>query len=356
MQNEESFLSLRDIVSVLFKRKSLILKFFGTTIVACLFYVFLMWPTYESSSQVLVRRNLSDSENLSLTQAAPAPSTIIRQVSQSDEINTMIAILKSRDLVSQIAADMDLTFEQFDKVADYRRYTKAIYRGFRRGLSTLYNETKYLLHLSKRPMPEEIEEFKHERFLKSLSKALIVEQVPDSEAIQLGFRCSNPRLAQHFSNALYEKSVSWYLEKVHEEGNLFFYTQQAQNAQEEVEVIEKELADTLSKFNLIGFEDRKRLLLENQFQAQSRFNEINARIASFNAGLQKLEEMVANEPPLILISKEIASNPVRQKVSAELADLEVQRIEANTKFEKTGRTLSDLDERVTGGKVLIENN
>lgn len=354
MHNDESFLSLRDIVSVLFKRKSLIFKITGTTIVACLCYVFLMWPTYESSSQVLVRRNLPDSENFSLTQAPLAPSTIIRQVSQSDEINTMIAILKSRDLVSEIAADMDFTFEQFDQVVDYRRYTKAIYRGIRRGLSTLYNETKYLLHLSKRPTPEEIQEIKHELFLKSLAKALVIEQVPDSEAIQLGFRCSNPRLAQHFSNALYEKSVSWYLEKVHQAGNLSFYKQQAQNAQEEVEKIEKELADTMSKFNLIGFEERKKLLLENQFQAQSRLNEINAHTAALDAGLQKLEELVSNEPPLILISREIASNPVRRKVSEELADLEVKRIEAKTKFKKTGRTLSDLDERVTGGKVLIE--
>jgi len=354
MQDERSFLSLRDIASVLFKRKTLIISVAAASTVTCLCYVLLMWPTYESASQILVRLNFFRSENVSLNQVSPGPTTILRQVSQADEINTMMAILKSRDLVAEIIDDMDLTEKEFDKAPDYRRYSKIIYKGIRRGLSVAYNEIKYVLHISKRPTPEESREIERERFIRTVTDALVVEQIPGSEVLQLGVRCSNPRLAQQFSDVLYEKSVSWYPKVVYNSGNLFFYQQRAQEARKEVEKIERELAEMLDKFKLVGFEDRKTLLVENQFHARSRLNEVNSRTAALEAGLQHLEDMVSNEPSLIIMSKETSPNPAYRKMAEKLADLEVKKIEANTKFKETGRFLADLEDRVAEGKTLLK--
>jgi uncharacterized protein involved in exopolysaccharide biosynthesis len=254
-----------------------------------------------------------------------------------------------------VVEDMGLTFETFDRVEDYRRYTKFTYRWIRKQLSTIYKEIKYLLHISKRPTPEEIKELEYLYFLDTVMKALVVKQVPDSEAIEIGVRCSSPKIAQAFSNKLYEKSIPWYLKMVHQSGRYEFYKKQSKMALEQVKKIEEVLEETEKKYNLIGLEERKRLLVNSQFEAHARLNAINARSMALEAGLEKLKQLIDDEPRLIVLSNEMTKNPTHQKISEELIGLKVKRIEASTKFHNESRTLSDIDDIVNYEQNLVDN-
>lgn len=355
MNTNQSFLSLRDIVTVLFKRLPMIVTITIAAAVSGLLYVLLMWPTFESYSLLMVRRNLPETENLTIAQATPQPATIIRQVSQTEEINTLIAVMKSQDLIAEVVDEMGLTFKEFDKVEDYRRYVKSTYRAIREFISLAWSETKIFIGLSKRLSPEEIEELNYLKFLRVLSEAIIVEQVPDTEAIQLGVRCSSPVIAKNFSAAYAEKAIPWYLKKIHQNGSYHFYKAQADATQQNVQELESKIREIQNEYSLIGLEDKKRLLVNYQFEAKVRLNDIRARSAALNAGLSRLKTLMNEEPKMMETSRKMEKNPIRQKMSSELADLQVRRITAGTKFNESGRTLSDLDEILSSEKELIHD-
>ncbi len=131
MASNESFLTLRDILKVLFKRKALIITVTLVATVTATVVVLLKPPVYESVAQILVRRSIPELEEPSANPGERGSQTFFRQINQADEMNTAISVLKSRDLVESVMNQLQLTPEQFDKVPDFRRYVRIAWNGCR---------------------------------------------------------------------------------------------------------------------------------------------------------------------------------------------------------------------------------
>ncbi len=354
MTNGESFVSVRDVLRVLFRRGRPILTVTIAATIICTVVVYLMPPTFEAANKVLVRRTLPDVEELSLSQDARQSSPIFRQLSQADVINTEIAIIKSRDLVIQVMDDMDLTRKRFDRVLGYRRHVRAAYKSVRGAMRSAVQEVKYFVGLATRPTAEEIAVRKHEALISDVSAALVVEQIPESDVVRVGFRCSDPALAAAFARSLCEHAISWHIEKLRPTGNLSFYVEQAEVARSAVENLEKEMAEARSSLNLIGADSRKALLVQHQLSAKARLNQIEARRFASDAGIAALEAQLVSEPAMITLSQETVANPVWQSVSMKAAELDLQRSETATKFSEAGRTMKDMDRALGGARDLVD--
>ena len=355
MEPTTSILSLRDILKVVFKRKWLIIPVAITTVVTTTVVVFLMPPTYESFSQILVRRSLPESEEPLVSQEQRNAPTSFRQVNQSDQMNTTISIIKSRDLVIAVMDQLTLTRESFEKIPDYRRYVRGTYNWIRETLGTILEETKYFFHLSKRPTPSEVALVQRERLINEVVKALLIEQVPDSDVLRVGFRCSDPILSKMFSDRISSMAMTWHFQKYHQPGTFTFFKSQAEKAADDLQNIEKKLSTTRNDLNLIGIEDRKKLIIQHRFQQKSRLNEVRSRIAASEAGILEIKKILALEPTMMTLSKETTVNPIRQQISEKLSDLELKRLDASNRLSEESRVLKEMDSTIKGWRSQLKS-
>ena len=86
---------MRDLLTVVFKRKWLIFLFATSVLIVVGFATFVAPPVYEVESTLLVTKARAEVP----IAAQDSPQFIIREVSQED-LNTEIEILKSRQLLS----------------------------------------------------------------------------------------------------------------------------------------------------------------------------------------------------------------------------------------------------------------
>ena len=343
--NDESILSLRDILRILFKRQGIIALLTVAALAGSAVVVFLMPPTYESEAHILVRHSMPEAEEPSLAtdQHGVPNSYTYRQVNQSDEMNTAISVVKSRDLVVEVMDRMSLTREQFDRVPDFRRYVRMSWRWIKEMASTIWNETKYFLRLSPRPSAAEIKLLKRERFVSDVVDAVVVNQMTDSDVLRVGFRVSDPVLAYNFAKKLSEMSIVWHNQKYRQSGSVAFFGEQVEKAGADLEALQKQLAETRHKLKLIGVDDKRRLIIENTFKSQMRLNEIVARQDAISAGIREIKELLSNEAQMVTLSKTTEINPLREQISEKVSALELQRAENAEKFTEHGRIIHDLD-------------
>jgi len=348
------FLSLHDILRVLFKRARLIIGVTVIAVLSCGVYILLKPPLYEATSQILVRRAAPDTADISLAQENRGPTSIIRQVNQTDEINTEMAMMNNQDLVAQVIEGIGLTKEQFDYVPDYRRYVRIAYQTAGDAVRAAWNETKYALHVSRRPTAEELAEWRLNKFIRDVMRGLVVEQVPDSDVVKVGFRCSDPALARRLADVFCERTISWHIDKLTQPGSLPFYQEQVEKARAALEDVEQKYAAERSRLDLIGAEERSTLLVRHELESKARLNEINARKAALDAGIAQLENTLATESPVVTLSKETSPNPVWQQISQKLAEEDLKQLEASTRFSETGRVVKDMRQAIQGGRALAD--
>lgn len=324
MTDANTPLSLRDILRVLFKHQRPIVVVTGVALLTSTLVVFLMPPTYEATTHLLVRRSIEEAEAPSIVQNGRVGTTVVRQVSQADEVQTEIALIKSRDLVVKVIDAAGLTRESFDRVKDFRRYVRAAHLWIVEGYRLVVDEVKYFLHLSHRPTPEAVTEHKREIFVSDVAEALVAEQVPESDVLRVGFRCSDPKLAQTLANVLGEHAIIWHTDKYRQSGNVPFLQEQVEQAREQVEQAERELAEARSRLNLISIDDRRKLLVESQFRVRARLNEIAARRAATAAGRRQLSAVEHNQVLGAVRPQLLTRSAEKHALDAEEAEVQKQ--------------------------------
>lgn len=85
--------SMRDILRVLFKRKTQILLFFAATFVTVAAATFIAKPTFQADAQILVKLGRE-----SIYMPASGSSSPVINFNREEQINSEIEILKSRSL------------------------------------------------------------------------------------------------------------------------------------------------------------------------------------------------------------------------------------------------------------------
>jgi tyrosine-protein kinase Etk/Wzc len=175
--------------------------------------------------------------------------------------------------------------------------------------------------------------------------------VPDSDVLRVGFRCSDPRLAQTLANSLGEHAIAWHIDKYRQSGNVSFLQEQVERAREQVEQTEQELSEARSRLNLISIDERRKLLVENQFRARARLNEIVARRAATSAGMRSLGGMSSTQmlgavrPQLLNLSAE------RGALGAEEAEVRKQV----AAYDQELAALNDHEHEIKGMERRMES-
>jgi polysaccharide chain length determinant protein (PEP-CTERM system associated) len=325
--NESAGGSLRDFLAILFKRKAAILAIFLATVATVSVGSFLMTPTYEAKSSLLVKFGREF-----IYRPEVGDKTPMLTFNQEEAVNSEINILTSRDLVERVIKTI--------------------------GLEKLY--PGLVKNPPSRTPPLEVA-------IITFQKKLTAEGIKKSSVIEVSFQHQDPQMAARAVNLL----VDFFKEKhlaVHSgtesnflEKQLTLYDQELKNSENRLE--------TFKQKNLVFSLDEQRSLLLHQRteldtslkSARNRMDELAKKLASLRGQMKTL-----------LADKDRFTPTERDKIiieaRAKLLSLQLNEQDLSSKYPDNHRSLVNVrkeiqiirdflkeQEDAIGGKVRTGN-
>jgi uncharacterized protein involved in exopolysaccharide biosynthesis len=254
IQEPNSGSNLRDFLSILFKRKVAILTIFLATVITVTVGSFLMSPTYQAESSLLVKFGREFIYRSEVGDKAP-----VMAFNQEEAINSEINILTSRDIVEQVIKTIKL--------------------------ENIYPD------LVKNP-PSRMTPL--EAAVITFQKKLTAEGIKKSSVIEVSFQHKDPKVAARAVNLL----VDFFKEKhlqVHSGTESNFFKSQTNLYEKELKNSENQLEAFRQKNRVYSLDEQKSLLLKQRTEldtvlknTRNRIDELGKKMASLRGQMKKI--------------------------------------------------------------------
>lgn len=247
-------LFLRDVLTVLFKRKGLILLFAILTIavVAVGSYV---WPeTYESVAKL---RLLRGPQTLNMDPAVQTGSANIVTQLTSLEVNSEIETLRSENVFRMAASSLDMKTAPLNG-NPLRKAFGAVGRGV--------NGILYALRLKAKPSAEE-------QAVEWLRDSIDVQQIKDSYVMEVKCTAGSAETAHDVLAAVIEAYIQEHL-RVHASNSQVMFEDQLTRVQAELKAAQEELGKYREQYRIVSLERESDLLTEEYARAQNLLNQL----------------------------------------------------------------------------------
>ncbi len=310
--------SLRDFLNVVFKRKSQILLFFFATVLTVSVGTFMVKPTYEAVSQILIKLGR---ENLYVPPTSSGSPVI--NLDRQEQINSEIEILTSQSLAEQVVKDLG---------------PKTIYRDLNKGGWKILDLIRNDLEAAHSP---------DEKAVLKLQKDLEVEGIKKSNVIAIRFRHTDPQMAARVVN----KFVSLYLDRhvvVHKGPNSYkFFREQSGLLKDKLTQAEFNLDLFKKQHNISSLEEQRTLLLRKESDLRAELNSTLSQFAETENRIRQLTKQLAVTPRTIPQGEETEHSPyVINTLQARLVELELKEKEFLTKYTEQSRLVQNVREEI----------
>jgi uncharacterized protein involved in exopolysaccharide biosynthesis len=319
--------SLRDFLSILFKRKVAILTIFLATVITVTVGSFLMSPTYQAESSLLVKFGREFIYRSEVGDKAPMIA-----FNQEEAINSEINILTSRDIIEQVIKTIKL---------------ENIYPG-----------------LMKNP-PSRMTPL--EAAVNTFQKKLTAEGIKKSSVIEVSFQHEDPKVAARAVNLLVEFFKEKHLQ-VHSGMESNFLESQANLYDQELKSSENRLEDFRQKNRVFSLDEQRSLLLKQRTELDTTLKNTRNRIDEQSKKLASLRGQMKT----LLADKNRFTQTERDKIiveaRAKLLTLQLSEQDLASKYPDTNRMLVNVrkeiqiirdflkeQEEAIGGKVETSN-
>ncbi len=304
VQSAPQPVALREVASVIFRRKGLLSIIFFATIGAALLLAFLLPSQYQSSAKLLVQRARSDamiSPERTVNYQAPS-----EEVSEAD-LDSELELLRTHDILRKVVLENGLA--------------------------------------GAKPSNAEVD-----RAVERLNSKLKIEPIKKSNVIGLSYNSDDPQVSANVLNSL----IALYLEKhqqIRQAGRDYkFFEQQADIYKKQLDAIEQQIAD--AKFVAPSLTRDQMVSKRADLKASS--NETEAEIAETEKRIASLKELEKSTPQRLVTEKRASDNPqLLQNLKGTLLTLQLQRDQLTAKYQPTYRPVVDLDKRIADTKAAI---
>ncbi len=324
---ESSGGSLRDFLAILFKRKVAILTIFLATVVTVTVGSFLMAPTYEAESSLLIKFGREF-----MYRPEVGDKTPMIAFNQEEAINSEINILTSRDLVERVIKTMKLENIYPDLVA---------------------NPPSRMTPL--------------EAAVSIFQKKLTVEGVKKSSVIEVSFQHKDPQVAARAVNLL----VDFFKEKhlaVHSGTESNFMENQTDLYDKELKNSENRLEAFRQKNRVYSLDEQRSLLLKQRTDLDTSLKSTRNRIDELSKKLGSLRGQmkgILSDPHLYTLTER---DKIIVEARAKLLTLQLSEQDLSSKYPDNNRLLVNVrkeiqivkdflkeQEEAIGGKVKTAN-
>lgn len=312
---QPSFISLRDLLTILFKRKYEIGLVFLIVMSSVVAATFLMPPTYEAKSGLLVkfgREYMRDYASYPKDRDAPPV------ISQEDVVNSEIQILTSPDLIEKVIATI--------------------------GIEKIYPDLSDKTFSKITPSQAGLLKF---------TKNLKAEGVKNSTVIQVLFQHYDPAIAAQALNLLVESYRDKHLQLFSEPTSTFLENQLA--------LYEQKLNDTQSKLEtfkqehqVYSYDEQMTLLLRQRTELDNSLKSALVRVEELQKRLFTLRRIAKN----VLEKKIFYTQSERDKIivdaRANLLDLQLKEKQLQAKYDDTSPFIKHTREEIELVKQFLK--
>ena len=312
--------TLRDALTVVFKRRAVIATFFVAVMSAVVVVTFVIAPTYEVSAAIVLKKTRAD---VSLKEG---PGTVTEE-----EVNSETQLLQSRPLIEEVLKTLQVGNEEKPKDA-FQRATAWMYerlRGYR--LSPF------------------------EGLVLELQRKLTVTPIRKSNVVEISYRSQDPVWATNVVRTFTEKHLETRSRVYQPPQAAAFFEEQVRASKERLVQREKELEDFLEHADVTvikgpaGTESlaaQKTAGLQQMSDLQNRLAETSAAVHEYEETVATLEERLSSEPDRLPSANRLNLDPAREEVEKELVGLQMRRDELIQKYTSDNRLVRDIDTRI----------
>jgi uncharacterized protein involved in exopolysaccharide biosynthesis len=312
--------SPRDSLYFLFKHKIQIVLFFFATVSAAMIATFLMDPTYEAASRVLVKIGR---ENLYVPTAAASgnPNSVI-SMNQEAQLNSEIEILTSRALAEEVVNELGPT-------AIYRELDK---KSFLAGIFPAVGA----------PMS------KNDAAVLKLQKDLTAEVIRKSNVIQIYYTNKDRDMAALVVNSLVNLYLDRHLDVYKSPQSYTFFDEQSRLLYGKLTMAEDALKTFKEKNNISSLQEQRTLLLQEDSALRTSLNQTESAITEAQNRLKQLHDQIASVPKTIPQGGEANHNPyLISNLQEKLVELELREKDLTLKYTDQSRLVQNVREEIS---------
>ncbi len=302
--SESSRFEFRDLVSVIFRRKWLIIGTLVIAAAAAAFFSTIAKDVYEAQMKILVRNMRSEA---ALTSGLDQ-STERVEVSQA-QINSEIEILKSRDLLETVVKQLQMA--------------EPLVKG------------------------ERVTGGDIERAILKLEKELKVSTVKKANIIDVSYSAATPerayRVLEVLSGLYFEKHL-----KIHRAPGTFdFFKDQANESEASLKNAESSLSKFQQRENVVEINRQKELVLAKQIETKAELTTLEGTIKETAKKISTLETQLAQTGKRIKTQDRVMPNQYSaERLNTLLVELRNRRIALLAKFQPKDRVVVEVDEQI----------
>jgi uncharacterized protein involved in exopolysaccharide biosynthesis len=309
--------SLRNVLTVLFKRKRVILTFFITIVVAVTTGSFLMPKIFQAESKLLIEKEV-DSDKALLFRMN------LSQGSQNyDFINSEIEILTSYPIAARVVEYYSSDLIEEDK--------------------TLSEEEKSQLF---------------EKTVTNFRKKIEIDNPKNSTILVIRYENKDALLASDLVNYFVNTYIT-YRSEISSEGDTYkFFEEQMNLADEKLRGLEQSQADFKEQKDVGTPETQRMVLMNRMTEYEKSLTSVQTKRIGKEAKLDVFNSRLKSGDAIIIPSTESSDSPSRvnyiSKLRGELLDKEIQKEQLLQKFTPQYKEVTDLENQIEATRSKIE--
>ncbi len=316
-QEQAVFTLVQEAVQGVFRRWKLITGVYLGIVVTAVFGIFVLPPVYRTAGKILLttdRAEVSGGEH--------APSLVRTDEVSDGEINSQLQILRSREVIDSVLADMKPPKEDDDEPAKSDSLVARVLHAPASFIRTAYKR----LHNIDNLKPDSPLYWQTRDVLGRLETS----NAHPSNIIDVGYMSSDPAWAQEFVNRLMRAYVEHHakLQQITEAQDFF---------NEQSELLRRKLAGSESE--LRSARERAGTLAGQQAEVHERLNEFNAELS--RARIARVEQ----EKRMAFLEQTLAGKGGRV-ATPELIELEAKRADLIGKYKPDSERVKAIESQI----------
>lgn len=316
--DERQSLTLRDLLSVGFRQKRLIINTFLGILSLAVVLGFILPKKYQSEMKILVRHERADNM---VTPDREQPMQMRTEVSE-EELQSEAELLRSRDLLTKVVLACDL-----EKMGNH----------------SIWN------------MLGHKDEEQTSRAVVKLENDLTVQPIKLTNLISVKYSSKDPQLSARVLNTL----ASLYLEKhlaIHRApGEFEFFHQQAEQYRTALTNAENKLTNFSREQGVVDPTLEKDISVRKLADVEADLKTTKAGIAETRERITKLQAQLNTLPRRQTTQVRTSDNPqLMERMKSTLLDLELKRTDLLSKFEPTYRPVQEVEQQIAQTRAAIE--
>ncbi|HEV7397685.1 MAG TPA: GumC family protein [Pyrinomonadaceae bacterium] len=322
---EQARFSMRDVASVWFRHKLLIIVTFLMIAAGTAVVTMLIPNEYESRMKILVK-GLRTEVPITPERTGGAIANVSDNSVTEAQINSEIELLTSKDLLNQVA-----------KEAGLDRHGPSLME--RWGLKA----------------PAKTPGMQVELAAEKLGKDLVVTPVKKANIVEVSYSSSSPQVAAVVLQKLQELYLDKHLKLHRLPGTYEFFKQQAEQYEQQLRGAEAHLSDFQRSMNVVSLTQQKDLTVQKMTESRSKLLETESFLHEVNDRIEQLQEQMRTLPARIVTqSRALPNQYSAERLNTMLVELRNRRTQLLTKFRSDDRLVREVDKQIETTKAALD--